>query len=411
MDPRNESGHPLPLHPAGVTPLDVAAGGMLGTEPRDPLPRLARNETFQSVWDALIRPALESSPCLVSFSGGRDSSWVLAAATSTARRHGLPDPVPITLRLTAVPEAEEAGWQEEVVQYLDLKDWVRIDADEELELVGPVAQAVLRRHGHVFPANAFMLQPMFERAQGGTLVVAQGGEEMYIYWRWARLVDLLAGRTRPRRGDLRLAALALAPLRLRRALALKAAPPAPLPWLREEAAREVSREFAAEVGTEPVRYDAALRGLLRHRCMGGTLRSVEALAAGAGAAAIMPVLDRRMLAMWAREGGWKGWGDRTTTMRKLAGQLLPDSVLARRDKARFNRVFFGEHTRAFAERWSGGGVDQSLVDVDVLRRMWLGDEHDWRTALLMHSAWMHDEYQRQTKERSSHGEPARAATA
>jgi asparagine synthase (glutamine-hydrolysing) len=125
----------------------------------------------------------------------------------------------------------------------------------------------------------------------------------------------------------------------------------------------------------------------------------------------MPTLDRRLLSMFAHEGGWKGWGDRTTTMRKLAGHLLPDSVLARRDKARFNQVFFGVHTRAFAERWTGGGVDTTLVDPDALRRIWLGDEHDWRTALLMHAAWLHEELRPQTKERSSHGEPARAATA
>ncbi|MFL5910986.1 MAG: hypothetical protein ACJ768_10500 [Gaiellaceae bacterium] len=411
MDARNEPGPPHFLHPAGLTPLDVAAGGMLGTEPRDPLPHLAREATFESVFEAMIRPALESSPCLVSFSGGRDSSWVLAGTTLMARRLGLPDPVPVTLRLTKVPEAVEYEWQEEVVRFLELKDWERIDADEDLELVGPVAETVMRRHGHVFPANAYMLQPMLERARGGTLVVAQGGEEMYIYWRWAPLVDVLAGRRRPTRETVKLAAMALAPVGLRRAMALKAAPPAPFPWLREDAAREISREFAGEVGTEPVRYDRALRSLLRHRCMGGTERSIHAMADGAGCAAIMPVLDRAMLAMWAREGGWKGWGDRTTTMRALAGDLLPDHVLARRDKARFNQVFFGAHTRAFAERWSGEGVDPSLVDVDVLRRTWLGDEHDWRTALLMHAAWLHDELQELPDERSTHGQPERVATA
>ena len=98
-------------------------------------------------------------------------------------------------------------------------------------------------------------------------------------------------------------------------------------------------------------------------------------------------------------------------MRALAGDLLPDHVLARRDKARFNQVFFGARTRAFAERWSGGGVDPELVDSEALRRIWLGDDHDWRTALLMHAGWMHDELQELPDERRSHGRQARVATA
>jgi asparagine synthetase B (glutamine-hydrolysing) len=399
------------LHPAGMTPLDIAAGGMLGTEPREPLPKIPRGDTMVDVFEAMILPALRSERCLVSFSGGRDSSWVLAGATEMARRNGLPDPVPITYRPTGIPEAEENGWQEEVVAHLGLDDWERIDVTDELNLVGPWAQTALRRHGRFFPASAFMLLPMFERARGGTLVVAQGGEEMYIYWRWARLVDALALRRRPTRGDLRMLALAMAPLPLRRRIAMRSAPPAPFPWLTGEAAREVSRIFADEVGTEPIRYSAALRGLLRHRCMSGTIRSVSALAEGAGARAIMPVLHLPLLAVWARDGGWKGWGDRTATLRRLAGDYLPDHVLARRDKTRMNRVFFGPHTHAFAERWSGGGVDPSLVDVEVLREMWLGDEHDWRTSLLMQAAWLNDETQDEHNERGSHGEQAAVASA
>lgn len=385
---------------------------MLGVEPREPLPKIDRHETLWDVWDAALLPALQSSPCVVTFAGGRDSSGMLAAAVDTARRHGLPDPVPMTLRLRSGPMAEEIAWQEEVIRFLGLKEWERVDVEDDLNLVGPIAQTALRRHGHLFPASAFMLLPMLERSRGGTLVVAQGGEEIYVYWRWQRLMDLLALRARPRRSDLPLVALALSPVPLRRRLAMRAAPPAPYPWLRKDAAAEISRIFASEVGTEPMRYDAAVRSLMRHRCMSATLRSVDALADGAGAKLLMPMLDMRMLSVFARDGGWTGYGDQSTTLRKLVGDRLPDSVYARRDKARFNTLFFGTHTRAFAERWSGGGPDPSLVDVDVLRRMWLGDEHDWRTALLMQSAWLHDELgQSHPQGRSPDGEAQHAATA
>jgi len=384
---------------------------MLGTEPRDPLPKPPRGQTFQDVQDAMYLPALSGGRCLVSFSGGRDSSFALASVTAAARRHGLPDPVPITLRVASVPEAEETFWQEEVIAHLGLEDWERIEVHDELNLVGPWAQTALRRHGQLFPSSCFMLLPMLERAEGGTLVVAQGAGEMDLYWRWRPVMDLLALRTRPRRENLKLMALALTPVPLRRKLMMKAAPPAPFPWVRGEAALEISRIFASEVGTEPIPYSAALRGLLRHRCMTGTIRSIDALAGGTGAKAVLPVLDPRLLAMWAREGGWKGFGDRTQSIRRLAGHLLPESVIERRDRTRINRIFFGRHTRDFAERWSGDGLDTSIVDPEVLREIWLGEDHDWRTGLLMQAAWLHEEQQTTTNRRSSHGEQAAVAGA
>ena len=54
--------------------------------------------TPRAAFEAAILPGLRRSPCLVSFSGGRDSSAVLATATAVARREGLPLPVPITHR-------------------------------------------------------------------------------------------------------------------------------------------------------------------------------------------------------------------------------------------------------------------------------------------------------------------------
>ena len=38
---------------------------------------------------------------------------------------------------------------------------------DELDSVGPVAQAVLRRHGPLWPFNAHFHMPLLERASGG----------------------------------------------------------------------------------------------------------------------------------------------------------------------------------------------------------------------------------------------------
>lgn len=383
---------PIPgANPAALTPLDVAAGGPLGIEPREPLPavpnHLARWDTFGSA----VIPALTSSPCLVSFSGGRDSSGVLAATTVIARREGLPDPVPVTLRFARGSPPGAKDRQELVVRHLKLREWERIEVADELELTGPIAATALRRHGHIFPATAHLTLPAMERARGGALVVAVGGSDLFIYWRWLRVANVLAGRERPRLGDLRGLALAALPPAVRGAIARRKAPPAPGPWLRPHAAREISRIFAEEIGTEPVRFDRAIRTHIRHRCFSAAIRSLYALANGAGCALHLPTYHPEYLATLARDAGWAGFGDRELFMRALVGDLLPDEVLSGPEGHDYGEVYFGARLRAFAESWSGYGVDEALVDADVLRDMWRSGRRDMRTGLLIQAAWLHDQ--------------------
>ena len=94
-----------------------------------------------------ILPALQRSPCLVSFSGGRDSSAVLAAAAAIARREGLPAPVPATVRAPGAAESDEAAWQEQVVAHVGIADWVRLEVHDELDVIGPHARACCARTG------------------------------------------------------------------------------------------------------------------------------------------------------------------------------------------------------------------------------------------------------------------------
>jgi hypothetical protein len=75
--------------------LGVAGSGSAA----DPVAELER-----AVVCALRRP-----PCLVSFSGGHDSSLVLAAAVRAAQRERLPAPVPVTWRVRDAPAAGGVG--------------------------------------------------------------------------------------------------------------------------------------------------------------------------------------------------------------------------------------------------------------------------------------------------------------
>ena len=129
---RNGAGAaPRPL------PLDVATGVALGAERRPPELPAPAAPTVLAALERAVLPALRRPPCLVSFSGGRDSSAVLAVAAYAAARHGLPAPIPATNRFPGAAEADESAWQERVIAHLGLSDWLRLDLGDELDVVGP----------------------------------------------------------------------------------------------------------------------------------------------------------------------------------------------------------------------------------------------------------------------------------
>jgi asparagine synthase (glutamine-hydrolysing) len=66
-------------------------------------------------------------------------------------------------------------------------------------------------------------------------------------------------------------------------------------------------------------------------------------------------------------------------------------VLHRRTKAYFNGVVVGASSRAFIERWSGGGVDPDLVDPDLLREEWQRPLVHAGTNCLLQAAWLAEE--------------------
>ncbi len=74
---------------SSLTDVELATGIVFGTAPVEPLPS---GTGIDAAPRAARSPSSVHGPCFVSFSGGKDSSVVLAAATRAARRSGLADP-------------------------------------------------------------------------------------------------------------------------------------------------------------------------------------------------------------------------------------------------------------------------------------------------------------------------------
>ena len=339
--------------------------------------------------DALL-PALRRPPCVIAFSGGRDSSVLLAVAAAAAREHGLEPPRAVSFGFSAA-DSDELGWQRMVVERVGV-EWERVQIGDELDYVGPVAAAVLERHGLLFPSHAHLFQPLLERAGEGTVVTGIGGDELVDRWRFAQLRMLprgvRRGRRRPNRGDVLDAASWLVQPRARRALMARFSRHR-IPWLKEEAERRSLDERARSAATVPRRYDRYLPWLAGRRNVAVAVRGLDLLASGTDAAISHPFLDRRLMAAMARTGGALGFGHRTVAWPRLFGGLLPDGVLERSTKTGFDAVYFAGPAQRFAAEWEGRGAFEDLVDPAGLRSVWRERPlFRLKTGLLLQALWL-----------------------
>lgn len=374
---------------SGLSALETAVGLPFDVvEPEHSAPVHADGDPFRALRSAML-PALRSGPCLVAFSGGLDSSLVLAAATSAARDEGLRPPLPVTLRFRASGATEEQEYQERVVAHLGLTDWDIVTLEDDLDLVGPVAQRHLLRHGVLFPSNCHAMVPLIERARGGTLMTGHGGDHLMCLWPGAHLAEVLARRVaaRPRDG-LRLAA-ALAPRAVRRTWLGYARPPVPRPWLTPDAA-VAYRRTTIDLATRRARTWASwLDEQPRLRRLRVGVETYDRLGADHGARVQHPLLDRRFVASLGRLGGRWGAGDRNRILATIAGEALPAALVARTTKAIFDAAFVTPTSLTFAERWDGRGLDTEVVDPERVRAAWT-DANPYPAALLLQAAWLAD---------------------
>ena len=376
-----------------LRPLDLAFCFPAGLDPVAPLERARSHRSPLAAFEDVIRAALQRPPCLISFSGGRDSSALLATAVGVAKRDGLDAPVPATLVFPGAASTHEHEWQATILEHLDVADWERFEIEDELDAVGPVATQLLLRHGLLWPFNTHFHAPIIEKAAGGTVVTGFGGDELGNSLTSARAERVLSIRARPRLSDAPVVGLALSPPSVRSAVYRRRtkAELNALPWLTKEAAQQIAREEGQTRSRVPLGWEAMIRQWVwRSRYVRVCAESFRVMGAYHGVSVVHPFVEGKVLDALATAGGFGGLGNRTTLLREIFGDVLPERTIRRTTKAEFTDPLWTETARTFVNEWSGEGLNPSLVDSRVLRRHWGGDARNVVSTTLLQAAWLHD---------------------
>lgn len=367
-----------------MNPLEIVGGWLNGYDP-DPLPPDPRVSPRQAL-DRIVSRYLARPPCLLAFSGGRDSSALLAVAVSVARREGLPLPIPVTLTYPGVAGTDESSWQHLVLDHLRLTERVVLTVHEEHDPLGPVATPVLRRHGMVWPPNFAPTWRMMDLARGGVLLTGESGDEVFGIKRITPLTKVLGarGRAGPRLYPYAVRALAPAPLRRRTAFRNRYR----RTWLHEPVEQLLGARDAADEAAYSLHAGRNAWQFTARRCVRRCYDTMRTLGREIDVEYVQTFGEPDFVAPLAHAAGFWGWTGRTATMARLFGDLLPRQVIERMTKAHFTHAVFTEHTRSFAREWDGSGVDTDLVDPEALRENWLSESPHLPTMTLLQQAWL-----------------------
>jgi Asparagine synthase len=379
------------VKPEPLSPFEIASGIVFGarSEPAEGPDAADWYEQLQPLealeWEIL--PALLRPPCLVSFSGGRDSAAVLAVATMLARREGLPAPVPATNVFPAAPAAGETRWQELVIRHLGLSDWIRIEHGDELDLIGPYAERVLSAHGLLWPSNVHFHLPLLDAASGGSMLTGVGGDELFAAARRLRTAAVLSRAVRPEPRDVLSLGFTFAPRAVRQAVIARREPMTAV-WLPRRGRKLATALVATETAAEPRRLQQRLAWWRRLRYLHVGLAALELTAQDTGVLLVHPLLAPRFWSAVATVAAPDGFGTRGEGMRALFGELLPEEILKRSAKAQFDDAFWTARSRAFARIWDGSGVPREWVDTGALARHWRTEHPLPQSFTLLQAAWL-----------------------
>jgi hypothetical protein len=319
------------LIPPRPTPLEIASGGIFGLEPLESAPAADPWSPIEALERAIL-PALRRGPCLVGFSGSPASTALLALAVRLARREGLELPLPATVSVGG-GDRQRRERQCDTLIALGLTDWARFELEDELELVGPVAMSVLRRHGLVAPFHLYRQMPLIVEALGGSLIVA----------------DIDAGQSGARSS---------------------------FAWLRPDAAAEVGAAWLHEAATMPQLWSDRIAWMRRRRAVRTEAAWLAHLAAELRVEVVNPFLDAEFaLALLRRPAAG---------LAQLFADLLPSRHLEAPEC--LPGACWGERARELAVSWDEDDVDPALVDCDALALEWAREQPDERTFLLLQSA-------------------------
>lgn len=354
--------------------LEIASGMVLGAAPGADLRTPTHGESPLAALDRVILPALLRPPCLVSFSGGMDSSFVLAVATITARRHGLPAPIPVSWHFVDAPLAGESGWQQRVLVELGLVDRLVLQAGDDLDFVGPVASRMLHQHGVLYPANLHLHVPLLEQATGGSLLTGLGGDQALSSWAGGRRT-LLSRVRRVLPVELR--------MWLRRHRGYE-----PGSWLHRDVSRALLRRRLLEAKVRPASPFERLQWRMCRRSLVMAAQNLQAIGAEHAVGVVNPLLDRGFHAALGRMVSAPGPLSRAQLLSMAAGDDLPSVAWEYRPKATFAQVFLRHHTQVFLQNWRGVGIPESLVDATALRAEWSTWPIATTSATLLQSLWL-----------------------
>jgi asparagine synthase (glutamine-hydrolysing) len=375
--------------------LEVSSGIVVGQGGGSTFPSVSGRDPIDLLRERL-RTFLAAPPCVVAFSGGRDSSALLALLVDEARREGLPEPLAVTARWDDDQASDESAWQEEVMSVIGASHWEIIRPGTDLDLLGEEATATLDGLGLLWPPPAYALLPMIRMARGGTFLSGEGGDEAFGLWPYGRLWSSVRNRSVPRQSDVRALLLGCSPRAVRRRRWQRNLPPYQT-WLRPEAHRAMSLALADDQSDDPLRWDHYQVVSRRRRAVDLTVATLGRLCALESCTYWGPFLDEEFLASLAAWGGPFGRGDRTEVMSALFAQVLPSAILSRTTKASFAGVFWGPGSRLFAQEWDGSGLDDRLIDPVALRLAWLAPVPVYGAALPLHAAWIYRNRQTGTR--------------
>jgi hypothetical protein len=161
-----------------------------------------------------------------------------------------------------------------------------------------------------------------------------------------------------------------------------------MPWLRPEAEREAMARLRRRQADVPRRFDRAVVTQVTHRCFHGAAGTLGAIGEALGASIDQPLRRPGVVESIAGAGGWRGFRSLKAMLLKMCGGLLPADVFAKRAGSDLTPLFFSDASREFDAQWSGAGLDESVVDTEALRRTWLSDTPDVRSACLLQYAWL-----------------------
>ena len=132
------------------------------------------------------------------------------------------------------------------------------------------------------------------------------------------------------------------------------------------------------------------RWLWRSRYFQVCRANFEVLASHDDVAMVHPFVEPPVLSSLGENGRYVGLGGRKDLLQTLMGDLLPPRFLDRTTKGTYSVPLWTGTATSFAAKWSGTGLDASLVDSEAVRATWLTEGRSVMSTTMLQAAWLAD---------------------